>query len=285
MKNNDNSAWTYTKCICLLGTAGCFLYKFIISDFKLITNFNELLSLILALFSIALASAFYFKATDTSSQFYDNIYKFTKDIAELLVRIESGFGERLLHIDKTQSNIHDKLYGKENKEIEDTEAKIEEKKESIENIIKEKDTIISELIEKSKIDKEEKEKFRIALDENEKKYVAAKDEITLLRNKVDIAQSEMSSEDEQHIVIKRRVTRYVRSQFIEKIDDISESPRSTVAGLFSDFVDNSLPNFKSDIEYLGYYANDKLTFSGLKFIQMLIANHKAPSRLSKRNGY
>ena len=43
------------------------------------------------------------KATDTSNNFYDNSYKFTKEISEILGRIEAGFGEKLKHIDVEKS--------------------------------------------------------------------------------------------------------------------------------------------------------------------------------------
>ena len=79
----------------------CFVsYKLFITPFNFQFDFSNLLSLILALFSIALSALFYFKATETSNAFYNNTYKFTNDIAELLARIESGFGERLRHLDE-----------------------------------------------------------------------------------------------------------------------------------------------------------------------------------------
>jgi len=43
------------------------------------------------MFSVALSALFYFKQP-TNNAFYDNTYKFSKDIAELLVRIESDSG-------------------------------------------------------------------------------------------------------------------------------------------------------------------------------------------------
>jgi hypothetical protein len=65
--------------------------------------------LLLAVFSVALSVAFYFKANETSNQFYHNTYEFTKDISELLGRIESGFGERLRHIEEGTSTMNDKI--------------------------------------------------------------------------------------------------------------------------------------------------------------------------------
>jgi hypothetical protein len=60
--------------------------------------FSDLLSLLLALFSVWLSVAFYLKASDTSNKFYDNTYRFTSNISELLGRIEERFGERLRHL-------------------------------------------------------------------------------------------------------------------------------------------------------------------------------------------
>jgi len=64
-------------------------------------NISELLSFVLALFAIGISIAFYFKTSDTANTFYDNTYKFTKDISEMLGRIEAGFGEKLRHLDES----------------------------------------------------------------------------------------------------------------------------------------------------------------------------------------
>jgi hypothetical protein len=89
--------WEWVKAISTLTLVGVVAYKiYIIPPTSLSIDFPTLLSLLLALFSVALSALFYFKATDTSNAFYDNTYKFTKDIAELLVKMESGFGERLI---------------------------------------------------------------------------------------------------------------------------------------------------------------------------------------------
>lgn len=49
---------------------------------------SELVSILLAFFSIALSAAFYFAATNQSNQFYDNVNKFSKDTSELLGRLD-----------------------------------------------------------------------------------------------------------------------------------------------------------------------------------------------------
>lgn len=75
-------------------------------------DFNQLLSFCLAFFSILLSAMFYFKATDTSNAFYDQSYNFMKDLAEVLARIESGFGKQLENLEKTQTRIANQMESK-----------------------------------------------------------------------------------------------------------------------------------------------------------------------------
>ena len=93
--SSNNLKWfsTISKYLILLSFSGVLAYKLIITPFQLTIDFLALLSIALALFSVGLSATFYFKATETSNAFYDNTFKYTKEIAELLVRIESGFGE------------------------------------------------------------------------------------------------------------------------------------------------------------------------------------------------
>jgi len=76
-----------------------------LSDF----NFTDLLSVLMALFAIVLSVAFYFKAEETSNKFYHNSYEFTKEISEILGRIEAGFGEKLRHLDEGYTGLRDKF--------------------------------------------------------------------------------------------------------------------------------------------------------------------------------
>ena len=93
IKGNTIPWWV--KSIVILTFTGVISYKIITSQFNFLFDFSSFLSLVMAFFSIGL---FYFKATETSNSFYDNTYKFTQEIAGLLVKIESGFGEKLNHL-------------------------------------------------------------------------------------------------------------------------------------------------------------------------------------------
>jgi hypothetical protein len=66
-------------------------------------GFSELLSLILALFSMGLSATFYFQATNTSNKFYNRTYKLTKDLFEKLGRMEERFDQMLKHIHEDTS--------------------------------------------------------------------------------------------------------------------------------------------------------------------------------------
>ena len=65
------------------------------SDFSLDLSrfdFSDLLAMILALFAMAMSVAFYFKTTDSSNQFYDNIYNFTQKRRKSSAELKSGSG-------------------------------------------------------------------------------------------------------------------------------------------------------------------------------------------------
>ncbi|MDP9891243.1 hypothetical protein J2W32_000340 [Variovorax boronicumulans] len=72
-------------------------------------SFTDLLAMILALFSVWLSVMFYFKADEASSKFYDNSYRFTRDMSVVLGRIEAGFGERLRHLDEGYSHFRNEI--------------------------------------------------------------------------------------------------------------------------------------------------------------------------------
>ena len=107
--------WRYIKTVTthliFLAFAGVFLYKFANLALGLKADSlttTDLLAILLAFFSIGLAVFFYFKSSEESSRFYANSYDFTKDMSEMLGRIEAGFGEKLRHIDEGYTHISDK---------------------------------------------------------------------------------------------------------------------------------------------------------------------------------
>ena len=99
-KKAKNTLWEISKSACLAIATIVLSIKVINSPFSINLDAATLISLLLALFAIWLSALFYFKATETSNAFYDNTYKFTRDVAQLLAKMESGFGERLKNLDE-----------------------------------------------------------------------------------------------------------------------------------------------------------------------------------------
>ena len=122
-----------------------------LSNFK----FSDLLALIMGLFAIGMSVAFFFKATDISNKFYDNVYRFTQETSELLGRIEAGFGERLKHMDEGLVGMRDQL-SKIPFDDEKLKNDIEEKDQQIKKLQQKYNTELAGLAEKTQLQKQEK---------------------------------------------------------------------------------------------------------------------------------
>lgn len=209
---NRESIAKITICIILFAVIA---YKLAISNFTFdLTNFNftDLLSLILAIFAISLSVAFYFKATDTSNKFYDNTFKFTKDISEILGRIEAGFGERLKHLDEGYSGLVNKFDSSKgetkSEDIENAKLEIEKEKEQLYKKVEEKNELLNDLMTKAHLDEKEKEEFT---------------------NKIHQREEQIDKLNTELQFIKRRVRRAERSRENEIIHSIDENMRTILA--------------------------------------------------------
>jgi hypothetical protein len=161
-------------------------------------GFTDLLSIIVALFSIALSAAFYFKATETSNRFYDNSYTFTKDISEILGRMEAGFGERLRNLDEGYTGIRNRFENlpfdsvKVQADIEQGNIEIQQKEE-------EKRETLEELAKRAKLAEDEKTALFEKLDTLNREL-----EITRLKNRsLEIELDSNQSPSEQDLLIAR----------------------------------------------------------------------------------
>lgn len=195
----DNKLLEWFKFIVGLLFAGILVYKLAVSnltfDFSKF-DFNALLALLLSLFAIALSVAFYFKATDTSNLFYDNTYKFTKEISEILGRIEAGFGERLRHLDEGYSGLVNKFdSGFSEQNIKETKEEIEKEKLKLKQEIEERNNILNSLIEKAQLEQHEKEQIRKQLKEKEVDISRQNRELNFLKHRL-----ETENENEEPIL-------------------------------------------------------------------------------------
>lgn len=213
----------------IISLTSVIVYKIAITDWNLQFDFPTFLSLLLALFSVGLAAMFYFKATDSSNAFYDNTYKFTQQTAELLVRIESGFGERLRNLDVTYQGMResfDKLPTK--MQIKETREELEEEKRSAEKIVEEREKIISDLTKRAQLNAAESEKVIKELNNKDRALAMAQREMEALQRSLAEAKS-----NQRNIASMAhrdpRVRRAIISIVLPHLDDVlTSSPRTLI---------------------------------------------------------
>lgn len=198
-KIKDRESWVKVSIAIIL--FALVAYKIAVSELNFDFSkfqFSDLLSLILAIFSIALSVAFYFKATDTSNKFYNNTFKFTKEISEILGRIEAGFGERLRHLDEGYSGLKDKFDGgsylNQSENIEDSKKELEKEKMKIEKEVKEKDEILASLMKKARLDEAQQIEVTKKLKLKETEIDKLNNELEFLKRRIYNAEKSLNND-------------------------------------------------------------------------------------------
>lgn len=144
-------------------------------------SLTDIIFLLLALFSIGLSVAFYFKASDTSNQFYQQTHTFTKETSELLGRVESGLVERLGSLDKNYTTMTAGMLSSfsrtgypsngdeeaRERTVTAQEVVIEQKESEISEREKALQTALDDLINKANLNDQEKAQTRKLLDDKE----------------------------------------------------------------------------------------------------------------------
>lgn len=230
-------------------------------------SFNDLLALILALFSIALSVAFYFKATDTSNEFYNNTYRFTKDISEILGRIEAGFGERLKHLDEGYSGLRDRF---DQIPFDENKAKkqVEEEGRKIQQIEEEKNKLIDDLAGRAKLQEKEKAELFNALAKKDSELEKARAETAFLRRHLESA--EVARDLESEPGIPPGIMRHLISRVVPTIGQelASDGPISLLSKRFSEIKDQLNSHFLKDAEQLGWInSTGELTSTGVRILR------------------
>ncbi|HDT0626482.1 TPA: hypothetical protein QIB48_002969, partial [Morganella morganii subsp. morganii] len=170
--------WNWVQGICTVLFVFFVLLKFYNSTFQV--DFSTLLSIVLAIFSIWLSATFYFKATETSNLFYQNTYVHSKDIATLLSKIESGFGEKLNNLNTNYLGIMDRMQNP-SEQREEIKSEMTKETEEIERIKRSQHKIINELIRKANLAEQESKEIKIQLREKENNLKVAENNILNLR--------------------------------------------------------------------------------------------------------
>lgn len=256
----------------LVLSASVLAIKILQHNFAFQFDFVALLSLLLALFSIGLSALFYFKATDTSNAFYDNTYKYTKDIAELLVKIESGFSEKLKHLDEGYTNIRDLLQqprGEAKQDIKDTQKELKEEEDYLDKKLKERNALIDELAKKARLQEAEKNQFLDQLNKKDEELVNAKREIMFLRKRIDHPMLESSEALEIPNVLIKSLQEYFLSNYNREF--IKTAPSAKINAEFKKTLEER-PNRRLKLMFRKYDFLDSdgdLTPVAIKLIRAL----------------
>jgi len=243
IKNRESWFKCIIALIVVLALVSALLWSIFSGNIKIsISNFDfsNFLALLLAFFSIGLSVAFYNKATSTSNTFYDNTYKFTKEISEVLGRIEARFGEQLKHIEDYNTSIYPKLLSNL------PYQKDEEKK--LEELGEEKEKLLEEL-EKAKMQ-----------DSERKEYIAK------LREK----DSEIEALNAQ--LFRRRRSGIIYQYLTEKIqmEGLNVMPLSIRKRRFLRLLEDLPDKAIMDMKREGLLDDDKeLTDKGIEFLQSI----------------
>ncbi len=228
-------------------------------------DFSDLLSLILALFAIYLSVQFYFKAEEASNKFYDNTYKFTKDVSEILGRIEAGFGEKLRHIDEGYTGLRDKLISRDPIKAE-RQVKEEEKEVKIKE--QERDKLIEDLAKKAELQEGEKKELFQKLREKDSSLISAKNELEFLKRRLGHAEWRSSS---NHLTnnMPAGMLSYIRHRVINEIgsDIIGASP-NIIIKRFNSIKEDLPERFIIDMKNSGLAdSSGNLTEKGAKVLR------------------
>lgn len=275
------SLWDWVKAICSIFLCVVLSLRLYYSSVSI--DFVALLSTLLALFSVALSAMFYFKATDTSNKFYDNTYKYSKDVAELLVKIESGFGEKLKNLDDGYNSMRSMIQSSERgMKVEITKEKIETEKNEIDKVKAQRDAIVQNLIDKANLQEEEKDRISAVLAEKEMELQNSQNEMTKLKKRLftdRISERkgviDFENEKSQLSSMKRYIRVRVLPNLLNHLDSDSYHVRNIIKAfnkLLSEEGVNSA--FRDDMERFGYIDDNGLSLDGARLIRNLLISER-----------
>jgi len=261
-------SWVRIRDISVICLIVVFTWKLLNSDISINIEefgFTDLLSMIIAFFSIGLSVAFYFKASETSNLFYDNSYKFTKDVSEILGRIEAGFGEKLKHIDEGYAGIRSKF---EQFPFDMNKAKedIEEEKREIEKKKKEQSDLLETLAEKAKLAEAEKSDLFSKMEKTNEELELARNELRRLQRTV--INHEADPIDQE---VRRRAINYLLKKISNEIPEDIEAPITprVIRGIFENIKHDIHTDAAKDLVSIGSIDDEgNLTNRGVERLWM-----------------
>jgi hypothetical protein len=203
-------------------------------DFTKLTA-TELVSFLLAFFSIGLSAAFYFAATNSSNKFYDYINKFNSSMSELLGRLE----ERIKNVNEKQHEIGVKISGGNYSETKSYDADLQAKNNeaAIDEVQAAFENTIKDILAKAALGDEEKRQLEASLRK-------AEVELSELRNE----QSKITAK--KILSLKRYITQKVEDFGLEQATALG--PDELLIALFGSFS----PPARRDLHKYGYVMNE-----------------------------
>jgi len=226
-------------------------FQFNIGD----VGFQEVLSLSMVLFAIGLSAAFYFKATETSNRFYDNVNKFTKDTSEILGRIEAGFGEKLRHIDESYSGIRNKFDMLPS--LTDTREKVALEEKEVKKKEAERDALLEELANRAKLVEKEKKLVLQKMQQSDRELSDARMQLQRLQHRLEKA--EIREDTPGHILD------FTRKEVVPRFP--KEASDAELYFFFNKLKETLPRGYIRDLEKYGFTnKNSDLTKKGLDLI-------------------
>ena len=278
-KISSATLWDWVKAVSVLVLVVVSAIKIYNVPATLSLDLPTLLALLLAIFAIWLSALFYFKAAETSNAFYDNTYKFTKDIAELLVKIESGFGERLRHLDEGYSSMRDYLQSspaRPNADVDATKEKLESERQEVEKVIEERNQIVQRLIERAQLHAEEKLKVQEQLKEKEHELARSQAEIAKLNRRLTVDRVARHSSVVGVRDLESGVANFTYEMVVKRIgpDKVLDAPIHTLRREMEVLKDDLPKGYIRDLTERGLFADGGLTRQGATFLKAVAERYR-----------
>jgi F0F1-type ATP synthase membrane subunit b/b' len=263
--------WVMVIIFCVLSTL--LGYKVIFSSFSInITDlsFSDLLAIILALFSIAISLAFYFKASDTSNKFYNNTFKFTKDFGIMLGRIEVGFGERLKYLGELYSSIYEKV--DKYPVIDKTKEEIKNRETTANEIKKDREKLLSDLLDKTKLETTAKQEILDQLKKKEEELLNERKEVDKLKRSLNEIENP-SKVNWRQFFIPPSIKQLIRFALVYPLGEkfIVENSKEVINNKFQEIKKDF--SQKALLDYINYGIIDEdfnLTENGINYLKSIV---------------
>ncbi|MDN5518941.1 hypothetical protein [Pseudomonas sp.] len=232
-------------------------------------NFTDLLSLILAIAAVALSAAFYFKADESARSFYNNTYHFTKEVSEILGRIEAGFGQQLAHINEGYAGLNEKIdrMPYDPAFIREQEAA---KRAEIQEQEAERDDIIEDLMRRAQLDNAEKSSLQSKLEQVMKELESSKAQLSNLEYK------DLGSATVDKYGFTSAGLKWVYDNIHKEFPKAAFIPSASIPTRFNKLVSRGdLPDqIIKHFSQVGLMENGRLTDEGVTFIRSVLERHR-----------